>query len=60
MVDIGTIFFKGSTLCLLFNFLFSNYGAYYYSESKPIVYPNAVHCKFLGVETSPYYYEQIW
>ena len=31
-----------SALHLLFSFLFSNYDAYYYSESKPIVYKNVV------------------
>ena len=39
---------KGSMLCLLFSFLFSNYGAVVevtVVKNKPIVYLNAVRCK---------------
>ena len=35
-------FRKGHVIHLPFSFLLSNYSAFYYSESKPITYPNAV------------------
>ena len=51
MVGHGHNFFKEARFayCLAF---YSNYGAYYCSKSKPIVYPNVVRCNFslcLGV-----------